>query len=45
MSNAARFIGLDESKVRIQVAVASGGRYGEVREYGSIPNTPGSSGL
>src|SRR5262249_28720066 len=32
--------GLDESKDSIQVALAEGGSRGEVREYGSIPNTP-----
>jgi transposase len=34
------FVGLDEAKDDIAVAVAEEGREGEVREYGKIPNTP-----
>src|SRR5262245_50996643 len=40
MKNSTRFIGLDDSKETIQVAIAEAGRRGEVRDYGSIPNTP-----
>ena len=40
MNNSTRFIGMDDSKDTIQVAIADAGRRGEVREYGSIPNTP-----
>lgn len=40
MGDSIRYVGLDESKDSIQVAVAEGGSRGEVREYGSIPNTP-----
>ena len=35
-----RFVGLDDSKESIDVAVACEGRDGEVRSYGAIPNTP-----
>jgi len=34
------YIGLDVHKDGIVVAVAEGGRRGEVREYGRIANTP-----
>jgi transposase len=34
------FIGLDTSKLRHAVAIADGGRGGEVRFYGEIENTP-----
>lgn len=40
MSKSTRFIGLDESKEMIQVAIAEQGARGEVREYGVIPNNP-----
>ncbi|HXH97449.1 MAG TPA: IS110 family transposase [Gaiellaceae bacterium] len=40
MGKCIRFVGLDDSKDRIDVAVAAEGRDGEVRAYGSIPNTP-----
>lgn len=41
MKNRTRYVGLDDSKERIEVAVAEAGRDGEVRSYGSILNTPG----
>jgi len=40
MENCTRYVGLDDSKDSIDVAVASEGRDGEIRSYGSIPNTP-----
>ena len=40
MRKCIRFVGLDDSKHSIDVAVASEGRDGEVRAYGTIPNTP-----
>lgn len=40
MRKSTRFIGLDEAKESIQVAVADAGARGEVREYGKIPNSP-----
>jgi transposase len=40
MSKSTRFIGLDDSKDSIEVAVADGGRDGEIRWWGSIENTP-----
>jgi len=40
MKHCTRYVGLDESKDTIQVAVAEGGSRGEVLEYGSIPNAP-----
>jgi len=40
MKQCTRFVGLDDSKASIEVAVADGGRDGEVRRYGTIPNTP-----
>ncbi|MGH3810150.1 MAG: IS110 family transposase [Pseudonocardiaceae bacterium] len=40
MRHCTRYVGLDESKNTIQVAVAEGGARGEVREYGAIDNTP-----
>jgi transposase len=40
MTKCTRFIGLDESKERIQVAIAQAGQRGEVREYGAISNSP-----
>ena len=36
------FVGLDVSKLKISVAVAEGGRSGEVRYYGDIDATPAS---
>jgi transposase len=39
MKKCTRFVGLDDSKQSIDVAVASEGREGEVRAYGTIPNT------
>ena len=38
------FIGLDTSKLRNSVAIAEGGRGGEVRFFGEIDNTPGAIG-
>ncbi len=40
MKNSIRFVGLDESKESIEVAVAEAGSRDEVRQYGSIPNHP-----
>jgi transposase len=40
VKNSIRFVGLDESKAAIEVAVAEAGSRGEVRQYGSIPNHP-----
>jgi len=40
MKHSSRYIGLDESRDTIQVAIAEGGVGGEVREYGVIENTP-----
>lgn len=40
MKQCTRFVGLDDSKYSIAVAVASEGREGEVRSYGTIENTP-----
>jgi transposase len=40
MKKCTRFVGLDDSKNSIDVAVASEGRDGEVRSYGTIENTP-----
>jgi hypothetical protein len=37
------FIGLDSSKLRHAVAIADGGRGGEVRFYGEIENTPAAT--
>ena len=34
------FVGLDVSKLKISVAVAEGGRGGEVRFFGDIGSTP-----
>ena len=34
------FVGLDTSKLRNSVAIAEGGRDGEVRFFGEIENTP-----
>ena len=38
------FIGLDTSKLRNSVAIAEGGRGGEIRFFGEIDNTPGAIG-
>lgn len=40
MSKSTRFVGLDDSKDSIQVAVADGYPGGEVRDFGSIPSSP-----
>ena len=40
MGDRITYIGLDVHKDGIVVAVAEGGRRGEVREYGRIGNTP-----
>jgi transposase len=40
MKKYTKFVGLDDSKNTIDVAVASEGRDGEVRSYGAIANTP-----
>jgi transposase len=40
MSKSTRFVGLDDSKDSIEVAVAELGREGEVRRFGLISNTP-----
>jgi transposase len=40
MRDCTRFIGLDDSKDVIEVAVAAAGERGEVRHYGVISNTP-----
>ena len=42
MKNSTRFVGLDDSKDFIEVAVAESDRDGEVRQFGSISNTPAS---
>ena len=39
MKKSTRFVGLDDSKHSIDVAVAAEDRDGEVRFYGTIPNT------
>ena len=40
MGNHTTYVGLDVHKDGIAVAVAEGGRRGEVRGYGRIANTP-----
>ena len=40
MDDVRGFIGLDVDKATIAVAVADGGRGGEVRHVGTIENTP-----
>ena len=40
MNKCIRFVGLDDSKHSIDVAVAPEGRDSEVRSHGTIPNTP-----
>lgn len=40
MKHSTRYVGLDESKDTIQVAVADMGARDEVREYGSVANAP-----
>jgi transposase len=42
MKKCTLFIGLDDSKDTIEVAVAEGVPGGEVRDFGSVPNTPES---
>jgi len=37
------FVGLDTSKLRNAVAIADGGRGGEVRFFGEIENTPAAT--
>ena len=39
MRDSIRYVGLDDSKDTIEVAVAAAGRDGEVRSYGTIANT------
>ena len=40
MNKSTRFVGLDDSKDSIEVAVAAAGREGEIRRWGSIENNP-----
>jgi transposase len=40
MSKSTRFVGLDDSKDSIEVAIAGSGRDGEVQQFGSITNSP-----
>ena len=40
MNKDTRFVGLDDSKDSIEVAVAESGRDGEIRSFGSIENNP-----
>ena len=40
MGDRITYVGLDVHKDGIVVAIAEGGRRGEVREYGRIANTP-----
>lgn len=40
MEHSIRYVGLDESRDSIEVAVAEADQRGEVRVYGQIPNTP-----
>jgi hypothetical protein len=40
MTKCKRFVGLDDSKAAIEVAVADEGRDGEVRRLGSVENSP-----
>jgi transposase len=40
MKKCIRYVGLDDSKQSIDVAVADEGREGEIRSYGTISNTP-----
>jgi len=40
MSKCKRFVGLDDSKATISVAVADEGRDGEIRRFGTIENSP-----
>lgn len=40
MRKSSLFVGLDEAKDTLAVAVAEPGRKGEVRDYGTIANTP-----
>src|SRR6185436_4654496 len=44
MRKSTLFVGLDDSKNALQVAIAEGLAGGEVRDYGSIPNTAESLG-
>ena len=40
MRKSTKYIGLDDSKDTIDVAIADEGRNGEIRRYGTIANTP-----
>jgi len=40
MKKSTRYVGLDVHAQTIAIAVAEGGRDGEVRSLGTIPNTP-----
>jgi hypothetical protein len=40
MAKSITYVGLDRHKQTIAVALAETGLRGEVREYGTIPNTP-----
>jgi len=40
MKQCKRFVGLDDSKALIEVAVADDGRAGEIRRLGSVENSP-----
>jgi transposase len=40
MDKSITYVGLDVHKGTIAIALAESGKRGEVREYGTIPNTP-----